>query len=70
MGDLIDYGVRRVTDALQRIGCKSGALPFSDPDADGYCVDWLRRKLVAARVQQQGFCGQGHAEQRVRRREE
>ena len=55
MGDLIDYGVRRVTDALQRIGCKSGALPFSDPDADGYCIDWLRRKLVAARVQQQGL---------------
>ena len=49
LDDLVDYGTRRVAAALQRIGTKSGALPFSAQDAGGYCVDFLRRKLVAAR---------------------
>ena len=39
--------------ALQRIGTKSGALPFSVEDASGYCIDFLTRKLVAARLLQQ-----------------
>ena len=34
---------------MQRIGSKSGALPFCVEDASGYCIDFLRRKLVAAR---------------------
>ena len=34
---------------MRRIGVKSGALPFSVEDASGYCIDFLRRKLVAAR---------------------
>ena len=53
--DLVDYGTRRAREALQRIGTKSGALPFSDVDASGYCIDFLIRKLVAARVLQQNL---------------
>ena len=48
LDDLIDYGTRRARAALQRIGAKSGALPFSVADASGYCIDFLRRKLVVA----------------------
>jgi len=55
LDDLVDYGTRRAEVALQRIGAKSGALPFSDKDAGGYCVDFLRRKLVAARLLQQNL---------------
>lgn len=55
LDDLVDYGTRRAEAALQRIGAKSGALPFSDKDAGGYCVDFLRRKLVAARLLQQNL---------------
>ena len=53
MSDLIDYGTQRAPQALQRIGTASGALPFNAEDAEGYCVDFLVRKLVAARVLQQ-----------------
>ena len=53
--DLVDYGTRRARAALQRIGAKSGALPFSAEDATGYCVDFIRRKLVAARILQQNL---------------
>ena len=53
--DLVDYGTRRARAALQRIGAKSGALPFSAEDATGYCIDFLRRKLVAARILQQNL---------------
>ena len=49
LDDLVDYGTRRAGEALRRIGVKSGALPFSVEDASGYCIDFLRRKLVAAR---------------------
>ena len=49
LDDLLDYGTRRAGEALRRIGVKSGALPFSVEDASGYCIDFLRRKLVAAR---------------------
>ena len=44
---------------MQRIGAKSGALPFSARDASGYCIDFLRRKLVAARVLQQNLHVEG-----------
>ena len=40
---------------MQRICAKSGALPFSAKDASGYCIDFLRRKLVAARLLQQNL---------------
>ena len=40
---------------MQRIGTKSGALPFSGEDASGYCVDFLARRLVAARLLQQNL---------------
>ena len=40
---------------MQRIGTKSGALPFSVEDASGYCIDFLTRKLVAARLLQQNL---------------
>ena len=40
---------------MQRIGAKSGALPFSVGGASGYCIDFLRRKLVAARLLQQNL---------------
>ena len=40
---------------MQRIGAKSGALPFSVADASGYCIDFLTRKLVAARLLQQNL---------------
>ena len=53
--DLVDYGTRRVGAALQRIGNKSGALPFSDKDASGYCIDFLKRKLVIARLFRQNL---------------
>ena len=53
--DLVDYGTRRARAALQRIGAKSGALPFSAEDATGYCIDFLRRKLVSARLLQQNL---------------
>ena len=33
---------------MQRIGVKSGALPFCVEGASGHCIDFLRRKLVAA----------------------
>ena len=55
LDDLVDYGTRRAEAALQRIGAKSGALPFSTKDASGYCIDFLRRKLVAARLLQQNL---------------
>jgi hypothetical protein len=55
LDDLIDYGTRRAGAALQRIGAKSGALPFCVADASGYCIDFLRRKLVAARLHQQNL---------------
>ena len=38
---------------MQRIGAKSGALPFTVEDSCGYCIDFRRRKLVIARVLQQ-----------------
>ena len=53
--DLVDYATRRARAALQRIAAKSGALPFSAQDATGYCIDWLTRKLVAARILQQNL---------------
>ena len=40
---------------MKRIGAKSGALPFCAEDASGYCIDFLRRKLVAARLVQQNL---------------
>ena len=40
---------------MQRIGAKSGAMPFSGEDSCGYCIDFLRRKLVFARVLQQNL---------------
>ena len=55
LDDLVDYGTRRAEEALQRIGAKSGALPFSATDASGYCIDFLRRKLVCARLLQQNL---------------
>ncbi len=55
LDDLVDYGTRRAREALQRIGAKSDALPFSVEDANGYCIDFLRRKLVAARLLQQNL---------------
>ena len=55
LDDLVDYGIRRARAALQRIGSKSGALPFCVEDASGYCIDFLRRKLVAARLLQQNL---------------
>ena len=57
MSDLIDYGTQRAQEALRRIGTASGALPFNAEDAEGYCVDFLVRKLVAARVLQQRLEG-------------
>jgi len=50
LDDLVDYGTRRAEQALRRIGAKSGALPFSAKDASGYCIDFLLRKLVMARL--------------------
>ena len=50
LDDLVDYGSKRAKAALQRIATKSGALPFSADDASGYCIDFLIRKLVAARI--------------------
>ena len=55
LGDLVDCGTRRVGRALQRIGAKTGALPFSSGDASGYCIDFLKRKLVAARLIQRSM---------------
>ena len=55
LDDLVDYGTRRAEAALKRIGAKSGALPFSAQDASGYCIDFLRRKLVGARFLQQNL---------------
>ena len=55
LDDLVDYGTRRAEAALQRIGAKSGALPFSAKGACGYCIDFLRRKLVVARLLQQNL---------------
>ena len=55
LDDLDDYANRRAREALQRIGAKSGALPFSAEDATGYCIDFLRRKLVSARLLQQNL---------------
>ena len=55
LDDMVDYGARRLGGALQRIGAKSGALPFCKDDASGYCIDFLRRKLVAARLVQQNL---------------
>jgi len=52
LDDLVDYA-GRAGRALQRIGAKSGALPFSAEDASGYCIDFLQRKLVLARFLQQ-----------------
>ena len=37
---------------MQRIGAKSGAMPFSG-GSSGYCIDFLRGKLVIAHVLQQ-----------------
>ena len=54
LDDLVDYGTR-IEGALQRIGAKSGALPFCVEDASGYCIDFLKRKLVAARFVQQNL---------------
>ena len=51
LDDLVDYGTRRAEAALQRIGAKSGAMPVSSGD----CVDFLKRKLVAARLIQQNL---------------
>jgi serine/threonine protein kinase len=50
MIDLVDYGTVRAKAALQRIGAQSGALPFERDDADGYCIHFIVRKLVAARA--------------------
>ena len=50
LADLIDYGSRRAKAALRRIGNKCGALPFHLDDASGYCIDWLTRKMAAARL--------------------
>ena len=47
---MVDYEARRLREVLQRIGAKSGALPFSVQDCGGYCIDYLTRKLMAARV--------------------
>ena len=55
LDDLDDYANRRAREALQRIGTKSGALPFSAQDSTGYCIDFLRRKLVMARLLQQNL---------------
>ena len=55
LDDLVDYGTRRAREALQRIGTKSGAVPFYVEDASGYCIDFLTRKLVAARLLQQNL---------------
>ena len=55
IADLVDYGSRRAKAALQRMGAKSGALPFSVELASGYCIDFMTRKLVAARVLQQNL---------------
>lgn len=62
LDDLVDYGTRRAEQALRRIGNKSGALPFSVKDASGYCIDFLRRKLVAARLFQQDLHQRGSAD--------
>lgn len=53
--DLADYRTRRARAAMQRIVTKSGALPFCVEDASGYCIDFLTRKLVAARFLQQNL---------------
>ncbi|CAK0823373.1 unnamed protein product [Prorocentrum cordatum] len=55
LDDLVDYGSRRAKAALRRIGTKSGALPFHAEDASGYCIDWLTRKMVAARLIRQNL---------------
>ena len=55
LDDLVDYGTQLTRAALQRIGTKSGALPFSVEDASGYCIDFLTRKLLAARLLQQNL---------------
>lgn len=55
LDDLVDYGTRWARVALQRIGTKSGVLPFSVEDASSYCIDFLTRKLVAARFLHQNL---------------
>ena len=55
LDDVVDFGTRRAEAALRRIGAKSGALPFSSEEAAGYCPDFLKRKLSAARLIQRNL---------------